>query len=206
MRTVSSPPRMLVVRKEEKEARLAASFSQALEAFGQGCLGPKDVLVVARSMESPVIRVLLSRAADLLAAGFNVRALLVRGPSTAEFQAKGLAETQFDWRVVADMRLLDAHEQLILAGRVWIGDCMRRDPAKRDAYELYGENCPETLEASRRYFERLWRHGSVFFGRLPRSIDQVPTADETASLPPVQDLAVSVPAGTDSDPFFTTRH
>ena len=206
MRTISSPPRMLVVRKEEKEARLVASFAHALEAVGQGCLGPRDVLVVARSAESPVIRVLLSRAEDLLAAGFNVRALLARGPAPAEFQATGLAATRFDWRVAADLRLLDAHEQLILAGHVWIGDCMRRDPAKRDAYELYGENCPETLEALRRYFERLWRHGAAVFGLFPHSSDQISTGDVAASLVPVQDVAVSAASGTEGDPVVSTRH
>ena len=34
--------------------------------------------------------------------------------------------------------LLDAHEQLVLGtGLSWAGDCMRREPEKRDAYEQF---------------------------------------------------------------------
>ena len=64
-------------------------------------------------------------------------------------------------RFVADARLLDAHELLVLGpATAWIGDCMRRDPAKRDAYEFYSEDAPEAARSSARSFDRLWLNGT----------------------------------------------
>ena len=42
-------------------------------------------------------------------------------------------------------RLIEAHEQLVLGPQTcWIGDSMRREPAKCDAYETYIDDCAET--------------------------------------------------------------
>ncbi|MEQ1576200.1 MAG: hypothetical protein ABL894_00975, partial [Hyphomicrobium sp.] len=60
-------------------------------------------------------------------------------------------------RHAPDARLLDAHEQLILGpSSVWVGDCMRRDPAKRDAYECYASDSAETAVWAKRSFDRVW--------------------------------------------------
>ncbi len=57
-----------------------------------------------------------------------------------------------------DPRLLAAHEQLVLApDRAWIGDCMRREPTKRDTYERFAANAPDVAALATRSFERLWR-------------------------------------------------
>lgn len=54
-------------------------------------------------------------------------------------------------------RLVEAHEQLVLGPTVcWIGDCMRRDPAKCDAFETYVEGCGEAAGCAAVSFERLW--------------------------------------------------
>jgi hypothetical protein len=54
-------------------------------------------------------------------------------------------------------RLVEAHEQLVLGPETcWIGDCMRRDPAKCDAYESYVEGCGEAAGCAAVSFERLW--------------------------------------------------
>ncbi len=40
-------------------------------------------------------------------------------------------------RVANDRRLFDAHEQLVLSAKdTWTGDCMRRDPTKRDSLRV----------------------------------------------------------------------
>jgi len=52
---------------------------------------------------------------------------------------------------------IEAHEQLVLGPETcWIGDCMRRDPAKCDAYESYVEGCGEAAGCAAVSFERLW--------------------------------------------------
>ena len=54
-------------------------------------------------------------------------------------------------------RLVEAHEQLVMSPTVcWIGDCMRRDPAKCDAFENFVEDCGEAAGCAAVSFERLW--------------------------------------------------
>ena len=60
-------------------------------------------------------------------------------------------------RMLTDLRFASAHEQLVLGqGRVWIGDCMRRDPAKRDAFEMYHDNHVSTAAHATASFSKLW--------------------------------------------------
>ena len=61
-------------------------------------------------------------------------------------------------RLARDPRLLAAHEQLTLTPTCnWVGDCMRRDPGKRDALERFAPNCAQTGAHAIRSFESLWR-------------------------------------------------
>jgi hypothetical protein len=54
-------------------------------------------------------------------------------------------------------RLIEAHEQLVLGPQAcWIGDSMRRDPTKCDAFESYVEGCGEAAGCALVSFERLW--------------------------------------------------
>ncbi len=60
-------------------------------------------------------------------------------------------------RQSCDVRLLDGHEQLAIGDRsAWIGDCMRREPLKRDAYESIAGTAPETAALAHRSFDRVW--------------------------------------------------
>ena len=59
-------------------------------------------------------------------------------------------------------RLIEAHEQLVLGPETcWIGDCMRRDPAKCDAFENFIEDCGEASGCAIVSFERLWAISEV---------------------------------------------
>ena len=46
---------------------------------------------------------------------------------------------------------------MLAPDRTWIGDCMRREPTKRDTYERFAANSAETATHAARSFERLWR-------------------------------------------------
>lgn len=149
----SPKARMNVVTKEDKEERLRAFIARHLEA--QRALGAPTTDITYRllalSAESPAASALDKLAPELSAAGIKVEALLVRRSSTA-------MPATTDCRFVTDIRLLDAHEQLVLdATTVWIGDCMRRDPLRRDSYELYSEACPATATRAIRSFAQIWR-------------------------------------------------
>jgi hypothetical protein len=125
--------------------------------------------LVARSTDSPAARALLAVADEALAMGIQIRTLLVQHGSP--MQSAGLAgqgTPAGEWRVISDPRLLEAHEQLVLSdSKAWIGDCMRRDPSRRDAYETYCNGSDSRASWAARSFEHMWTaaappdHGSV---------------------------------------------
>jgi hypothetical protein len=131
---------------------LAQRSARGLHAAG-GCY-----LLIARSPDSPVAQALRAHSGRLAATGIRVRAIFSEvEPAGAAALAAPFA-LPGECRIARDPRLLAAHEQLVLAPDcAWIGDCMRREPSKRDAYERFAANCAETAVLATRSFERLWR-------------------------------------------------
>jgi hypothetical protein len=116
-------------------------------------------LLVARSIDSPVARALIGHAGRLSVASIRVKAIFTEIESGALFPAPFAAPSECRW--ARDPRLLAAHEQLVLGpAYVWVGDCMRRDPGKRDALERFAASCAETANLAARSFERLWKAAS----------------------------------------------
>jgi len=172
------PPqfRMSVTRRGEKEQRLTVFIARGL------ALGPRDgqgamplrssrICVLARSIDSPVVRAIGTLAAEVAAAGSSVRLLLAK--SDRAFPAGGCifpqaATLDCEVRLTRDPRLIEAHEQMALGGRAcWMGDSMRRDPAACDAYESFIEDCPDLARAARSTFERLWSAAEPLFEHRP---------------------------------------
>jgi hypothetical protein len=119
------------------------------------------VLIVARSVESPVVKAIVGLEREIIAAGLSVRMILAQVerelfPSdwAAPVHTVGF-EHEIRW--ARHPRLIEAHEQLVLDPQTcWIGDCMRRDPTKVDAFENYIEGCGEAAGCATVSFERLW--------------------------------------------------
>lgn len=158
-----SPSGCQVVKKDQKGAMLRDFVMRSIVARREA--GDSDcstICLVARSFESPAARVLISLADEIATLGVNVRAVITaidNGDFGGDI-AVGLGApfTSGNTRVVRDARLYDAHEQLILdATTTWIGDCMRREPAKTDSYERFAENCPVTGKWARQSFSSLWQ-------------------------------------------------
>ncbi len=193
-----SPPRMHVVRKEEKEARLNSFVAEHLgvavgEASGQG------MTVLARSFESPVLKALAAHAEAIRDARIEVRVIAVLAEGACEEISALLAGVQV--RSGCDVRLLDAHEQLAIGGRVaWIGDCMRREPTKRDAYEIYSGDCAETAALAHRSFDRLWSFAGT--GKP----DTLVAAQDVVPTPAPVEVAIAAIAEGDAAPVVSTRH
>ncbi|MEO1205050.1 MAG: hypothetical protein AAFV45_01835 [Pseudomonadota bacterium] len=161
--SLQPPADIQVVKREDKTARLTEFMEKGLTALtikrDEGC-SSYDVSVFARSVESPVIQALGVVAADLTAAGARIRLVLtgleIEDIDTAPVTAT-LAGARIDVRVTNDPRLLDAHEQLCLGtDATWIGDCLRREPAKRDAYERFSTGCAGTSKSAQTAFEHVW--------------------------------------------------
>ena len=154
-----------IVRLEDKETKLKAFIKTVLE---QACEretseGDQVVLLVARSIESPVAKAVASLVREG-AIAVPLRTILALTPR--EDADAGMIETfnllvgangGANGKVIKDARLFDAHEQLVLGPAAsWVGDCMRRDPMKCDAYECYAAACAKTAGWALTSHERLW--------------------------------------------------
>jgi hypothetical protein len=151
---------MHVVFQEEKESRIKQLIEKDLadrKAASERAFGTTYCLV-ARSSDSPAARALFAVAAEATAIGIEIRTLFVQHASAATKSiASGQALATGQWRAISDPRYLDAHEQLVLGeSKAWIGDCMRRDPSRRDSYECYCSATSATTLWAARSFEHMW--------------------------------------------------
>lgn len=188
--TLHTLPRMVVIKKEEKESRLRELLAKGV-AQGPHEQGTTVLRVLALSCTSPVVRAVMAARADLLAAGFETRLILAKTDDVTPFDRAA------QLRVLADVRCHDAHEMLALGTTTaWIGDSMRREPATRDSFELHTHVCVTTAARVVSSFDKLWAHAQV---------RQTPCAELAAELDLAADLAglTTEPA---SAPQVLTRH
>lgn len=163
MRLNASHP-ILPANREEKEAKLKDFVRQDLARRRDSSAGglPAYYSVIARAPDSPVARVLHALAADISAAGIEIRAIVFETEHSFEENIPALSLldlADIDARVMIDARFAAAHEQLVLSsGLIWVGDCMRRDPTKRDAFEMYVDNDAKASRHADTSFNRLWAH------------------------------------------------
>ncbi len=172
----TNAPHMDIVKLEDKEDKLKTFIAEHAVSLAQASrptIAQDEILFIARSRQSPV-----ARAVAALVGGGQIAQ-----PIRAIFALKSPADTasgddEFATRMLAhDLRLLDAHEQLVIGSRTsWIGDCMRRDPNKRDAYECFAADCGVTAGWARTSFERLWAQ-SVAFADKGSSKHTTPAVD-----------------------------
>jgi hypothetical protein len=155
-----TPPRLLTANREDKELKLREFISEAIATLAQ-----KDVnhttcfSLVARAPDSPAARAATSLAADMAKANISLRVILLDIDLGAEDQtATGILDcASADIRILSDARFAAAHEQMSLGdGCAWIGDCMRRDPSKRDAFEIFHAGNATAARHTEASFAKLW--------------------------------------------------
>lgn len=155
-----SPPRIPVVSREDKEAKLKSFIADALAARRDGADAfGSTITLVARAPDSPVAQAVLAMAGDIAAANVALQVVLFENePMSEDCVTQSLLDIgAIDARFLHDHRFASAHEQLVAGeGRVWIGDCMRRDPAKRDAFEMYHTGNIATAAHASASFLKLW--------------------------------------------------
>jgi hypothetical protein len=166
------PLRMSVMRRGEKEQRLGEFVAAHLAEVRSVSPRPRsEILVLARSVESPVVRAVAAHAADLVGGGFSVRMIVAQADTESMPRGWTLSdavEVECEVRWARKPRLIEAHEQLVLGPETcWIGDSMRREPTKCDAYETYVEDCAKTTAGTVMSFERLWQTSEPLLPRLP---------------------------------------
>lgn len=155
-----SPPRIPVLSREDKEAKLKSFIADAIAARGDSADAfASTITLVARAPDSPVAQAVLAMAGEIAAANLTLRVVLFENePMSEECVTQSIIDFgAIDARFLNDHRFASAHEQLVAgAGHVWIGDCMRRDPAKRDAFEMYHTANIASAEHANASFLKLW--------------------------------------------------
>jgi hypothetical protein len=158
--TIETPSHLHGLSIADKVSKLTSFIGDDLDArsahgmqVSGGCY-----LLVARSPDSPVAQALRAQAARLSAMGIRVRAIFSEVDFSNPSQLMAPFSMPSECRLTRDPRLLAAHEQLSLTPTcTWVGDCMRREPGKRDALERYAPDCAQTGAHASRSFESLWR-------------------------------------------------
>ena len=190
--------RMNVVRKEEKESRLKGFIGAQLEDLPLA--GGHRLSVIARGCDSPVLRALAAHAPELSAKGIVIRAVVVLPDNSACPDVSAFLAGH-ECPLGCDLRLVDAHEQFVIGDHIaWIGDCMRREPVKRDAYECYSTDCAETAAFAKRSFERVWSFAA--------SAKRAPAQPQpsVAQTPNAVEMAIAALVDGEIPPVVSSRH
>src|SRR4029077_9263481 len=154
-----------VSRHEEKEQRLRQFVQHHLAPT---CADAYELLVVARSLKSPVVKAIAGLDRAIAAVGGSVRLILAQVDDEEQCLAGQVLSCKHQIRWARHPRLIEAHEQLVLGpSTCWIGDCMRRDPAKCDAFENFVEDCGEAAGCAAVSFARLWFASTPLEGAAP---------------------------------------
>lgn len=157
---VRPPLPVSVTRHDEKEQKLREFVRRHITSPAAGSPAVQGMLmVVARSAGSPVIKALAGLAPEIQSAGYALRIIFAHLDHDAlpESWERDMGGLRSDVRWARRPRLVEAHEQLVMSPTVcWIGDCMRRDPIKCDAFETFIEGCGEAAGCAAVSFERLW--------------------------------------------------
>jgi hypothetical protein len=156
------------MKREVKEQRLhdlVERYIAHLGCAGQTAAPERSLELIAHSPESPVAVAVAARLGDLAAAGVTVRAIFsstMPEPLMAAWLSQAVS-TQASWvRWARDVRLLEAHEQLVMGcSRCWSGDAMRRGATRTDLFESLNEGSAEAARLGRQAFEKLAAFASV---------------------------------------------
>lgn len=155
----ATSPRLLQAGREEREAKLRDFVAADLANHQVGGANAHCYTLLARAPDSPVARAVATLSSDLAATGIAIRALLLDLECFTDEPGRVsiLDIANVEVRLLSDARFTAAHEQLVLSPqRLWLGDCMRRDPAKRDAFEIFHEANAAAAAHAMTSFSRLW--------------------------------------------------
>jgi hypothetical protein len=179
---ISSPSQLMTMSRTDKETRLKDFIVESLAVLTEGTEEPGTVMMIARNADSPAARALFAALLETASAA-DVR--LIIADTRIENASPSLRDIAgIECRLLADPRFGASHEQLVV-GRthVWIGDCLRRDPNKRDAFELYHKADLVARKCATISFERLWaRAKPLASGKNPEIAPEIFAAGQPDSV------------------------
>jgi hypothetical protein len=192
--------------KQENLSRFCGYYLDRLSVRETPTAEERRVTILARAPTSPVARAVLDAQAEIASLGVSLQVLFAKiDPSDCfsawlDFADAANASTSaVDIRWARREALIDAHEQLVLGTSLsWAGDCMRREPEKRDAYEQFDTFDTAAATLASGSFTRFWAMSERVYNR--RSLPAGLLAAET----PHDVLTGAVLAN--SGPVVGTRH
>lgn len=152
---IASPPLLMMATRTDKEARLKDFISEGLARRPEGSASTEPITIVVRNPDSPAARAAFAALSerDL---GVGVRVIFGETNVDDPMAASLLDIICGEFRILGDPRFGAAHEQLVVGTHVWTGDCLRRDPNKRDAFEVYYPDDAASRLFAAGSFEKLW--------------------------------------------------
>lgn len=178
------PPFKPFETKEEREANIRSFIEAAMVGEPDG--RADAIAVLAVSPESPVAKALLSISDRLADRGLGAAIVFAGGATAAKDETWSLsfsARFLHEIRLTTHPRILDAHEQIIVGSRAhWYGDCMRRDPWKRDAYASFTPDDPHATRTARANFSRLWERAQSIYRNTALSSVMLSTSSDQRSI------------------------
>jgi hypothetical protein len=199
-----------LIRREEKQEnleRFIGCYLDRLSVIAAPAPGDSMVTVIARSPSSPVAIALGSAIGELRSLGVVLGVVFAKlEPAEPLSSWIDLAQPASGERGMVSLRwarnpcLLDAHEQMVLGPVMcWSGDCMRRPPEARDAYELFDACNEESARRAALSFRSLWDASeAICLARAPLQSGSMGVAEGA----PVAHL----PGGLPQTVIFGTRH
>ncbi len=157
---IASPSRPVIMSRTDKEARLKDFIGEAVASRGEGSSRDTGLTLFVRNPDSPAARALFAASSEGRADADRIRVLICDTNTDEPAGPSVLDIAGIECRVLADPSFGTAHEQLVIGHtHSWIGDCLRRDPTKRDAFELYHPNNTVVTVFAMASFEKLWVRG-----------------------------------------------
>lgn len=197
-----------VMKPEEKQRAVGQFIGDALAQDATVSIPARVVTVtlIAHSPSSPAAQALAAVSAGDATITMHTRAIFATLDVAAPADAAWLVAPngRVVLREITDARLCDAHEQLVLDGTAtWIGDCLRRDPSKRDAYETFAKTDATTRRFAELSFERIWARAKPV--QPAHSLACAPDEAISGSDPSAVELA-PLPIDFAATAMIATRH
>lgn len=175
----------MMVARTDKEARLKDYISEALVDRADDPELNDPVTLVVRDVMSPVAIALNAVLSEGWCYVPAVRVIVFDKTVDVASTASLFDAANSEFRHLTDRRFGAAHEQLIVGkSRVWIGDCLRRDQTKRDAFEIYHASDANVRQLSAASFERLWAAAKPVRAMKPMTVapEIIPVAQSADAL------------------------
>jgi hypothetical protein len=183
---IASPPLLMMATRTDKEARLKDFIAVGLAHRPEGAAGTEPITIVVRNPDSPAARAVCAALSES-DPGVNVRVIFGETHADDPMAVSLLDINCGEFRVLGDPRFGAAHEQLVVGTHVWTGDCLRRDPNKRDAFEVYHSGDATIRLYAAASFEKLWAAARpikpVRSGAVAPEIIAAGQPDESEGLP-----------------------